>query len=827
MGNALRDAGRLDEALASYRSALKIDPELVEAHSNLGNALIDLGHLDDAVAVLRLALQIKPDFAKAHFNLGNALRDLGQLEGAVASYRMTLKINPDLIEAHINLGNALRGMTQLDGALTCYRHALKIKPDYADAYINIGVALKEQGLLDEASQSFESAIAINPDSIDAHFNLSLLKTYRNGDPHLAMLERPLDKLERVPQETRVRYWFALGKIKEDMGRYDDSFAAYREGNRLQHASLTRDDLAEAALLNDITSIFSREFFAAHHPFLPSNKTPIFIVGMPRSGTSLLEQILSSCTGVHGAGELTDMRDVVTVAMPEALAENFPGAVYRLSTAEFHRMGEEYIQRIWRRAPDATHIVDKMPANFFYFGMIHLMLPNAKIIHASRDPMDSCFSCYSHLFEGKNQSFTYDLETLGRYYVRYAKLMAHWRAVLPPDTMLEVRYEDMVADTEGQARRLLAYLGLPWDDRCLAFHQNKRVVSTASAAQVRRPIYKTSVARWRRFADQLAPLFDLVKEYRDVKVVRRPLSREIALEHQLAGRLDQAQAAYREILQTNPHDAEVLHQLGIIAHQKGDDLSAIELIEQAIVEYPVNGNAYNDLGGLFNIQGKLEVAISCMQHALNLDSSNVHTRYNLGCTLQKQGNLNDAEFHYRQALLIKPGAVDILCNLGSCLQEQGKSEAATNCYRQALALNPNDVNSLNNLGTSFQTNGKLDEAIACFAKAITIHPNFFRAYINLGMTYYDLGDFEKALSYYKQSLATDPKNENAHYCIGVALQALCKPKDALDSYRQAIAINKDNSKIHDNLLMIQLLCRTLRRRSSSWHTRVSAKVSNPR
>ena len=178
------------------------------------------------------------------------------------------------------------------------------------------------------------------------------------------------------------------------------------------------------------------------------------------------------------------------------------------------MGEQYTDRIWQLAPDAVRITDKMPSNFFYLGMIHLMLPHAKIIHAMRDPMDSCFSCFSRLFNENNLGFTYDLETLGRYYVRYSKLMRHWHAVLPPGTILDLRYEDMVADTEGQARRLLDYLDLPWDEKCLDFHQNKRQVKTASAAQVRKPIYKTSLARWKRFGGHLDPLFELVKDFRE-------------------------------------------------------------------------------------------------------------------------------------------------------------------------------------------------------------------------------------------------------------------------------------------------------------------------
>ena len=235
--------------------------------------------------------------------------------------------------------------------------------------------------------------------------------------------------------------------------------------------------------------------------------------MPRSGTSLLEQILATHPGVYGAGELTEMSSVIMAAMPQGDALQFPDAVPDLTAQDFQRIGREYIDSIWKLAPDAERITDKLPSNFYYIGMIHLMLPHAKIIHAMRDPMDSCFSCYSRLFNENNLPFTYDLKTLGRYYGRYIKLMQHWHAVLPPGTILDMRYEDMVADTEAQARRLLDYLGLPWDEKCLDFHKNKRPVKTASAAQVRKPIYKTSLARWEPYREHLAPLLELVKDYR--------------------------------------------------------------------------------------------------------------------------------------------------------------------------------------------------------------------------------------------------------------------------------------------------------------------------
>jgi hypothetical protein len=315
----------------------------------------------------------------------------------------------------------------------------------------------------------------------------------------------------MPVPERIRYWFALGKAREDVGRYDAAFTAYTEGNRLQHDRLPCDEARADEMLARLIAVFDRDLFAARRDVRGGDKTPIFIVGMPRSGTTLLEQILASHPAVHGAGELPDLNQVIMNA-PARTGRRFPDFVPDLQPEDFRRMGEDYAERLWRLAPGARHITDKMPANFFYIGMIRLMLPQAKIIHAMRDPMDSCFSNYARLFND-TMEFAYDLGTLGRYYVRYIKLMQHWHAVLTAGSILDLRYEDLVADPAAQARRMLDYVGLPWDDNCLAFHRNQRHVKTASMAQVRKPIYQTSVARWRHFENHLQPLLAIVQAYR--------------------------------------------------------------------------------------------------------------------------------------------------------------------------------------------------------------------------------------------------------------------------------------------------------------------------
>jgi len=509
LGNLYRELGQPEQAEASLRQAIVLKPDFAAAHYNLGSSLQQDGKLSEAASSFRRALEVDPGLAPAHNNLGVVHSSLGEHDAALTSFQRAIAIAPDYAEAYFNRGNALRDLGRMDDAVADYRQALAIRPAYAEAQGNLGNVLRDLGQLEDAAHAYEAAVAAKPDLIEAHYELSALKTSQPDDPRLAMLEQQRAHTLAWPMERQVQYWFALGKIYEDVGQYDASFAAYREGNRLQQIVLPHDDAAEEALLTRMLQFFSADFLAMRGRASPVGPTPIFIVGMPRSGTSLLEQVLASYPGIYGAGELTALSEAVTAALPGHDFGLFPEALASLAPQDWENMGAHYLQKARAHAPNASHIVDKMPANFFYIGVIRLMLPQAKIIHAQRDPLDTCFSCYARLFGKDRLSFSYDLQALGRYYLRYAKMMRHWNRVLPAGALLDMHYEDMVADTEAQARRLLAYLELPWDARCLDFHQNQRRVSTASAAQVRKPIYRSSVARWQRFEKHLAPLLEIL------------------------------------------------------------------------------------------------------------------------------------------------------------------------------------------------------------------------------------------------------------------------------------------------------------------------------
>lgn len=507
--------GKLPLAADLIGKAITLDGSAPLYHRNLGEICRRLGRLAEAIGADERAVALAPDDRDAHYNLGLAYTDSNRHGEAITCYRRALALNPDHNLSWNNLGAALEKMGDKDGAEAAYAKAVAIDPRHAEAQNNLGAIFSEQGRLEEARRCFAAATEASPGFVEAHYNLSSLKTYLPDDPHLATLEALAAQSATLPVAARIRYNFALGKAREDVGEYDRAFTAYADGNRLQHSLLPHDESQAEATLTRIKEIFAWDFLTkppGASPGSRAGKMPVFIVGMPRSGTTLIEQILASHPAVFGAGELVDLHEVIHGAPHAISGQPFTAWAPKLTDDEFLSLGENYLERVWRLNPEAVGITDKMPANFFYIGMIRRMLPQARIIHAMRDPMDSCLSCFARLFND-TMAFAYDLGTLGRYYVRYMQLMDHWQATLPEGTILNVRYEEVVADVEGQARRMLAYLGLPWDDACLAFYNNKRLVKTASVAQVRRPIYTTSVTRWQRFGPHLDPLFEIVKDYR--------------------------------------------------------------------------------------------------------------------------------------------------------------------------------------------------------------------------------------------------------------------------------------------------------------------------
>jgi tetratricopeptide (TPR) repeat protein len=504
LGTTLRDLNRPEEAVAAYRKALAQAPNDPDTLDNLALGLKDIDRLDEALTTWRRALSIEAKNDKIHLHLGSLLIDQNKIEEAVQAAERALALNPGNHDTINLMGRIAFTRGDLQQALIHFGRAIALNPDLADAYNNMGNALKELGRLAEAEAAFRKALELDPKLTGVFVNLADSKTFTADDPHLAAMQA-LEHQDGLSRTDRMHLSFALGKAYADLKDHARSFEHLMAGNAQKRAQVAYEEAATLRLFDRTEAVFTPELVAAKAGSGAASRVPIFILGMPRSGTTLVEQILASHRGVHGAGELKTLDDILTtVRGPDGRTIPYPEFVAAVDARALADIGARYAAALRKLAPRARHVTDKMPSNFFFAGIIHLALPNARIIHTVRDPVDTCISCFSKLFTAE-QNHTYDLAELGRYHRRYQALMAHWHRVLPQGRILDVRYEDVVADLEGQARRILAHCGLDWDPHCLQFHRTERPVRTASATQVRQPIYRSAIGRGRVYEPYLQPL----------------------------------------------------------------------------------------------------------------------------------------------------------------------------------------------------------------------------------------------------------------------------------------------------------------------------------
>ena len=502
LGNALRAAGRYEQAATSYRHAISLDPAYAGAYSHLSDVLRELGQTADAVASSRRALKIQPDLAMAHNSLGNALLDLGRTAEAADSYRRAAALDPASSQARINLGMVLRLEGRTAEAEASCREALAIDADAAAAVVLLAELLADQGRFAQAEESFKRAVALDPQLPEALAGIAHLRKMTPRDAAwLAEAQRLAQRCVSPRGEVYLR--FALGKYFDDVGEYPAAFASFRRANELAKSYGPPYDRERATRTVDrlIRSHPPRAAAAAAASAgaIPASR-PMFIVGMPRSGTTLAEQILASHPAVFGAGELPLWR---TVGAAQEASSSADAAADSPVT-----LGGDYLRLLEALAPQATRVVDKMPANFLSLGVILEALPGARVIHMRRNPVDTCLSIYFQHFKS-GHSYANDLGDLAHYYTQYLRLMDHWRAALPAHCLLEVPYEGLVADPEAWSRKMLAFIELPWDAKCLDFHQNSRSVLTASKWQVRQKISRSSVDRWRHYEPFIGPLRQLL------------------------------------------------------------------------------------------------------------------------------------------------------------------------------------------------------------------------------------------------------------------------------------------------------------------------------
>lgn len=542
LGSIMRELERPEEAINWYRRACTAAPDYLEPLNNLGSVLVSEERFDEAIEVLAKALAANPRYADAHCNIGYAFKGTGQADQAGRHFRTALEIRPDYPEAHLGISKLRQEQQDFNGALEAGLRAVELAPDNADAHASLAGIYAEREEESQAVASYRQALALKdemptallglgnlqmqlgdmeqagafftralqhagPDDPAPRFYLTQLNKVRPGCANMAALAALEQQAERLSEQKRITLHYALGKCYDDTGDKDRAMEHFLAGAELKRKRLHYDSAAQEQTVAEVLSALDQGCLDRLRGAGNDSQLPIFVLGMPRSGTTLTEQIIASHPEVHGAGELRDLFQIAYRPLPaDGQSQPFPFNLRHLSPEVVQTWAADYLARMQGRAPDARRITDKMPGNYLLVGLIHLLMPKAKIIHVRRNPVDTCVSTFNRLFQ-HGQEHTYDLTELGRNYRTYLQVMDHWRRVLPAGTLYEIRYEELVADTERQARGLLDYCGLSWDERCLDFHNNKRKVRTASVTQVRQPIYRSSVERWRAYEAHLGPLLD--------------------------------------------------------------------------------------------------------------------------------------------------------------------------------------------------------------------------------------------------------------------------------------------------------------------------------
>jgi tetratricopeptide (TPR) repeat protein len=546
LGNASRMTGDIDGALHAYQEALTQRVVYPEVYNNLGTLLQQDRKLEEAEHALRKAIQQNPRYVEAHNNLAQllfgqkneieALRILGEalkfapknvqtllltakiqlrrnnLPAAEQAARLAMNEDRENPEALTLLGQVLHETDRYDEALDVLDRALKKAPENPEALNFYGVALKSVGRLDEAREYILKALKLNDSMYGAYANLNDLVDFSEGvgEELFNRMEAIFESVKNPQADPFLALHFAYAKALDDRGQHEKALEHYIIGGRMKRAQLDYKEGETHGFFDSIMAAFPKEAFENRKFAGLDDDRPVFIVGMPRSGSTLVEQILSSHPDVYGAGEvkylaraLGQLRDRFP-SLPK-----YPEMMSKITPAQLDITAKNYQQALAQGAGGAKKITDKLLTNYFFLGLINLLFPNAKVIHTRRDPVDTCLSGFTKLFKD-DMPHSYDLGELGRYYGKYRALMEHWEKVLPEGFMTTVVYEDVVADTEKEENRQIAFLGLPWNDKCVDFNKSDRPVKTASVAQVRKPIYKTSVQRWKKYGPGLQPLVDSIE-----------------------------------------------------------------------------------------------------------------------------------------------------------------------------------------------------------------------------------------------------------------------------------------------------------------------------
>lgn len=495
-------AGRKTEAIATLRSALRENASNVDAMRFLAQIYWrDEKQKSDAEALLRRAIALAPTYTAAWMLLGTMLHETERPAESIECYLAATRIEPDNPAAWAGLGNGYAHVGDVEKSIEAFERSLRLQPDAPNVNLSYGHVLKTRGDQEAALRAYRAAIAARPDFGEVYWSMANLKVFRFEPQEIAEMERQMQR-DDLSESADIHFRFALAKAYEDARDYDRAWHYYDTGNERQRKRVFHDPVAMELRHEQIANVFTRELFEKHAGQGCDDPAPILIVGLPRSGSTLIEQILASHSQVEGTAELPVlMRLAYSIGRYRPDQKRYPESVADLRGKDFKAYGRQYIEETRAfRVTGRPFFTDKLPNNFSHVGLLHLILPNAKVINARRHPFDSCLGGYKQLF-GKGQNFTYDMADLSAYYRQYHETMRHWHRVLP-GKVLDVHYEETVTDLETQVRRILDHCGLPFEEACVRFHENRRAVKTASSEQVRRPIYTDALGHWRHFERHL-------------------------------------------------------------------------------------------------------------------------------------------------------------------------------------------------------------------------------------------------------------------------------------------------------------------------------------
>ena len=497
-----------ENAIKYYKKAISLNPNYTAAFNNLGNMLRDEKKYKESVEYLKCAIKLNGNFSEAYHNLGLSYKKLNDYKNALSCFEKAISINPNLVEPYNNIGVILKIFNQYDKALDYFKKALSIDPNFFFAKYNIGSALKELGRKEEAIQSFEEALSINPASPETHHNLSLLNPkIKNA----TIIEKYLTNPELNDNDAAI-YHYSLGAIYDKDNDFDKAFTHYHKANQFERKEIDYSAERHSSFIDNLIEIYSKKFFDKLKIQGSDTKIPIFIVGMPRSGTTLIEQIVSSHPDVFGAGELLLLVNSEKNIIKQINSNiPYPKCMTEITDTIISDSASEHLSELKKYSPQSKHVTDKLPHNFLRIGLIKILFPNARIIHCQRDSLDTCVSIFLNRFALPiGNEFTFDLTELAKYYLDYQRLMLHWQSIFSEE-IYDLHYEELVRNQEKISRELIEYIGLEWDENCLDFYKNERAIKTMSFDQVRQKIYTGSVKRWEKYQKFLNPLINIIEK----------------------------------------------------------------------------------------------------------------------------------------------------------------------------------------------------------------------------------------------------------------------------------------------------------------------------